>query len=110
MKRTSNRDSRALATSRSTDQRRIRQSVRTQQSVDPERRVIGDASNARTLADQIASFKGGLTAQQLSKILSISAITIYKMATRGVLPSVRIGGCVRFCPTTIARWLRERGG
>ena len=84
--------------------------VRIPQSVEPEGRAIGDASSAITLADQIASYKGALTARQLSKIVSISAITIYKMATRGVLPSVRIGGCVRFCPTTVARWLRARGG
>jgi excisionase family DNA binding protein len=110
VKKTFHRDSGGLATPRSTDQRRIRQSVRTLQSVEPEGRAIGRASNAITLADQIASFKGALTARQLSKILSISVITIYKLATRGALPSVRIGGCVRFCPTTVARWLRERGG
>jgi excisionase family DNA binding protein len=79
----------------------------------PSRQVISfgsEPSNAGTLADQIASYKGALTARQLSERLSISAITIYKMAKRGALPSFRVAGCVRFCPSTVARWLRERGG
>lgn len=73
-------------------------------------RVGSDPSNTETLADQIASFNGALTARQLSELLSISAITIYKMAKRGTLPSFRVAGCVRFCPRTVARWLRDHGG
>ena len=69
-----------------------------------------EPSNAETLADQIASFKGALTARQLSEILSISAVTIFKLAKRGTLPSFRVGSCVRFCPRTVADWLRTRGG
>jgi len=69
-----------------------------------------EPSNPETLADRIGSYRGALTAKQLAKVLSISAVTIFKMAKRGALPSLRIGGCVRFCPRTIARWLRERGG
>jgi putative transposase len=69
-----------------------------------------DPSNTETLADQIATFKGALTARQLSDLLSISAITIYKMAKSGRLPSFRVGSCVRFCSRTIARWLRDHGG
>jgi len=69
-----------------------------------------EPSSTETLADQIAAFEGALTARQLSELLSISAVTIFKMAKRGALPSLRIGGCVRFCPRTVARWLRERGG
>ena len=69
-----------------------------------------DPSNTETLADQIASFKGALTARQLSELLSISAVTIFKMAKSGRLPSFRVGTCVRFCPRTVARWLRDHGG
>jgi len=69
-----------------------------------------EPSNTETLADRIGSYRGALTARQLSELLSISAVTVFKMAKRGMLPSMRIGGCVRFCPAAIARWLRERGG
>jgi len=107
---TFNRNQEALATSKPTVQRRVRQSARPLHPAGLERRVIVDASNAKTLAGQIEAFEGALTARQLSEVLSISAVTIFKMAKRGALPSLRIGGCVRFCPRTIARWLRERGG
>ena len=110
MSHTFNRNQEGLATSKPTVQRRVRQSARPLHPAGLERRVIVDASNAKTLADQIAAFEGALTARQLSELLSISAVTIFKMAKRGALPSLRIGGCVRFCPRTIARWLRERGG
>ena len=63
-----------------------------------------------TIADQIAHFQGALMARQLSELLSVSAVTVFKMAKAGRLPSFRIGASVRFCPATIARWLRERGG
>ena len=42
--------------------------------------------------------------------MSRGEVTVFKMAKRGVLPSFRVGSCVRFCPAAIARWLRERGG
>ena len=51
-----------------------------------------------------------MTAQQLSKILAVSTISLYKMAAAGRLPSFRVGTCVRFCPVTISRWLRAHGG
>jgi excisionase family DNA binding protein len=69
-----------------------------------------EPSNTETLADQIASFKGALKARQLSELLSISAVTIFKLAKRGTLPSFRVGSCVRFCPAAIARWLQDHGG
>jgi excisionase family DNA binding protein len=63
-----------------------------------------------TIADQIERFQGALTARQLSELLSVSAVTVFKMAKSGRLPCLRIGASVRFCPASIARWLRERGG
>ena len=69
-----------------------------------------DPRSQATLADQIERFQGALTARQLSELLSVSAVTVFKMAKSGRLPSFRIGASVRFCPATIARWLRERGG
>lgn len=89
-------------------QRHVPQPSRSSQSGG--KRVENEAGATETLADLIASYKGALTARQLSELLSISAVTIFKMAKSGRLPSFRIGGCVRFCPRTVARWLRDRGG
>jgi len=66
-------------------------------------------SEPKSLADQIANHQGALTAKELSELLAISPILLYKMAKTGRIPSLRIGSCVRFCPGTIARWLRVHG-
>jgi excisionase family DNA binding protein len=63
-----------------------------------------------TLADRIADSRKALTAYQLAELLSVSAISIFRLAKRDVIPAFRVGTSVRFCPAAIARWLRERGG
>jgi excisionase family DNA binding protein len=68
-----------------------------------ERRV---AANPQPLADRIERFGRAMTAKQLAAILSVSAIAIYKYAKSGRLPCFRIGTSVRFCPKTVADWLR----
>src|SRR4029077_1186113 len=104
---TFDRNPEVLAASTTTTQGLARQSARPSHR---ERREVVDVSKAKTLADQIAEFEGALTARQLSELLSVSALTVFKMAKSARLPSFRIGASVRFCPATIARWLRERGG
>jgi excisionase family DNA binding protein len=61
-----------------------------------------------SLADQIATTGHALTADELSKILAVSRITIFKQAKAGRIPSFRIGTCVRFDPFTVAKWLRTQ--
>jgi len=63
-----------------------------------------------TLADEIARSKHALTAHDLSQMLSISVVTIFRLVKRGVLPALRLGTSIRFCPAATARWLREHGG
>jgi hypothetical protein len=69
-----------------------------------------EPTNAETLADQIESFRGALTARQLSEVLSIFAVTILKLAERGTLQPFRVGSCERFRPRSVADWLRTRAG
>jgi hypothetical protein len=66
------RNSEALATSKPTVRRRVRQSARLPHIAGPDRRVIVNVSNAKTLADRIAAFEGALTAKELSQYLSIA--------------------------------------
>jgi excisionase family DNA binding protein len=61
-----------------------------------------------TLADRIERTARALTADELSKILTVSRITIFKQAKAGRIPSFRIGTCVRFDPRAIANWLRRQ--
>lgn len=60
------------------------------------------------LPDEIESQQGALRVEWLSKKLNISKKTLYRMASRGSLPCIRIGGCVRFNPKSVADWLRNR--
>jgi excisionase family DNA binding protein len=38
----------------------------------------------------------------------VSRITIFKHVAAGRIPSFRIGTSVRFCPKTVADWLRRQ--
>jgi excisionase family DNA binding protein len=61
---------------------------------------------AATAASQL-EFLNALTAEDLSKLLSMSKVTIFKQAAAGRIPSFRIGTCVRFDPRAVANWLRK---
>ena len=60
-----------------------------------------------SLADRIEKFGRALTATELAEMLTVSRITIFKQAKAGRIPSFRIGTCVRFCPRSVALWLRK---
>jgi len=61
-----------------------------------------------SIANQIEEINHALTAQELAALLSVSRITIFKHARTGRIPSFRIGTAVRFCPHTVASWLRKK--
>lgn len=58
-----------------------------------------------SVSERVASFKRALKVKELSNILAISHKTIYKQAQRGEIPSIRVGGAVRFDPKAVADWL-----
>lgn len=59
-----------------------------------------------SIPEQIEQAGHALTADELSTILNVSRITIFKQAKAGRIPSFRIGTCVRFDPKAVAAWLR----
>jgi excisionase family DNA binding protein len=61
-----------------------------------------------SLADQIEKIGRALTAEELSKLLSVSRVTIFKQAAAGRIPAFRVGTCVRFDPRAVANWLRSQ--
>jgi len=61
-----------------------------------------------TLVDRIERTDHALTALELSKLLNMSKVTIFKHAAAGRIPSFRIGTSVRFCPKRVADWLRQQ--
>jgi len=61
------------------------------------------------IADSIEQLEHCLTAADLSRLLNVHKLTIYRLAEAGTLPSFRLGTCVRFDPRAVAKWLRDRG-
>jgi excisionase family DNA binding protein len=61
------------------------------------------------IADSIEQLEHCLTAADLSRLLNVHKLTIYRLAKAGTLPSFRLGTCVRFDPRAVAKWLRDRG-
>ena len=59
-----------------------------------------------SIADQIEKIGHALTAEELSRFLCVSRVTIFKQAAAGRIPSFRVGTCVRFDPRAVAQWLR----
>lgn len=62
----------------------------------------------QNLAEQIEGMNHALTAPELAEILSVSPISIYKLARTKRIPHIRIGTSVRFCGQTVAQWIRSK--
>ena len=61
-----------------------------------------------SLAEQIEKMGRALTADDLSKLLSVSKVGIYKQCSEGKIPHFRIGMSLRFDPHSVAAWLRKK--
>ena len=75
-----------------------------------EKRASQSAIEAQPLAsaDRIERFGHALNARQLAAFLAVSTIIVYKLARKGLIPSFKVGTCIRFCPKAIAGWLRAQ--
>jgi len=49
-----------------------------------------------------------LTVKELAKYLKMDEHTVYRLARKGVLPGVKIGGEWRFKKDLIDRWIEEK--
>jgi excisionase family DNA binding protein len=60
------------------------------------------------LIAELETRKSFLKVKELATLLSLSTAQIYVMVDSARVPFIRIGSTVRFCPRTVASWLRER--
>jgi excisionase family DNA binding protein len=60
-----------------------------------------------TITEHLGTVGRALTAEELSKMLNVHKLTIYRLAERGALPHFRIGTCLRFDPVRVAQWLQS---
>ena len=49
-----------------------------------------------------------LTVDDLSKSLKVTSVWIYKLVRQKRIPYLHIERCIRFSPTAIEGWLKER--
>lgn len=61
-----------------------------------------------SLASLVRRRRTAWTAEELAEVLSLSRKHIYKLAKKGRMPSLRIGGAIRFDPHTTATWLESK--
>jgi excisionase family DNA binding protein len=62
-----------------------------------------------SLIEHIMSFHRALTPDEMAEFLQMSRLTIIRKAKKQIIPSFRIGTCIRFDPKAIACWLKKRG-
>jgi len=60
-----------------------------------------------SLADKIEKLGRALNAGELTFLLGVCKITIFKLAKAGRIPCFHVGTCVRFDPKKVAEWLRR---
>lgn len=63
---------------------------------------------SESLASLVRRRRTAWTAEELAEVLSLSRKHIYKLAKKGRMPSLRIGGAIRFDPHTTATWLESK--
>lgn len=63
---------------------------------------------SETLASLVRRRRAAWTAEELAGVLSLSRKHIYKLAKNGRMPSLRIGGAIRFDPHATAAWLESK--
>lgn len=64
--------------------------------------------DSETLVDRIRNRRAAWTADELADLLALSRKHIYKLAKAGRMPSLRIGGAIRFDPKATANWLEGK--
>jgi excisionase family DNA binding protein len=63
---------------------------------------------SESLASLVRRRRRAWTAEELAEVLSLSRKHIYKLAKKGRMPSMRIGGAIRFDPHATAAWLESK--
>lgn len=63
---------------------------------------------SESLAALVRRRRTAWTAEELAEVLSLSRKHIYKLAKKGRMPSLRIGGAIRFDPHVTATWLESK--
>lgn len=69
---------------------------------------LENAIEPLSIKERIASYGRALNAEELADILGVSKVTVFKQAKKGLIPSFRVGTCVRFCPKKTSEWIAKQ--
>ena len=61
-----------------------------------------------SLIESLRATRTPLTTKQAAEMLGIHPMTIYKWSRTGRIPTLRLGGALRFDPQALAAWLEDR--
>jgi excisionase family DNA binding protein len=49
-----------------------------------------------------------MNAKDVAAVLKLSRSTVYRLVNSGKLPTIRIGGALRFSPSAIEAWIMQK--
>jgi len=61
-----------------------------------------------SVIEAIRQHRRMLTPAKLAELLALSPKTLYARVKAGTIPSIRIGGSIRFDPAVTANWLQSK--
>jgi excisionase family DNA binding protein len=61
-----------------------------------------------TIIEKIEGRTSALKVGEVAELLEVTPQHIYSLASRGLIPSLRIAGAIRLDPQELALWLRNR--
>lgn len=61
-----------------------------------------------TIIEKIEQKKSALRVSEVAKMLDVTPQHIYSLASRGLIPYLRISGAIRLDPQEVALWLRSK--
>jgi len=67
----------------------------------------GVAKQPTGLIDSLNGKTRALRVSDVATLLNISERMVYQLSKEGLLPTIRISGCIRFDPAALARWLQQ---
>jgi excisionase family DNA binding protein len=60
------------------------------------------------LVEILESRKQALSVSEVATLFAVTSQHIYKMTAKGMIPSLRIAGAIRFDPQDLVNWLKAQ--
>jgi excisionase family DNA binding protein len=71
-------------------------------------RELGPVLAYMSILESLKATRRPLTTKQAAEMLGLHPMTVYKWSRTGRIPTLRLGGALRFDPQALAAWLEAR--